>query len=482
MDTVQLWRAALLHALRAGAIKSSDAITFLRGSTLQGVDAGVATVAVPSAFYQSNVQSRCAPAVAAALAAVGYEVSTVDVVVDASLHAKDPRAVDVPALMREAAAEAPATDAEEAIGPDAPVRPTADDLSDNGPTGHTFDTFIVSDESSLAFAAAQAVAKRPGKAYNPLFIYGGVGLGKTHLLHAIRNAVVKADKTREVAYVSSEKFYTDFIAAIRTGRADEIRKRYRKVDALIIDDVQFFAGKDASQVEFFHLFNALHDEGKQIVIAADRPPSELKGIDPRLGTRFAQGMTVDVHLPSLEARVAILQRRLREKQLHMDAAVVELIAANAQTNVREMLGILTQVMADYELTGRIPTLKSAVTILQRAYPRQKLVGLPDDMITVLPSEVLAAAAQALGVAAEDITGKSRQADIALARQLTAYACKQGLGMKLADIGQVLGGKDHSTVLHSITKIEQLVASSDARVQGLLQAMGKELGLGGKLAK
>jgi chromosomal replication initiator protein len=312
-------------------------------------------------------------------------------------------------------------------------------------TKYTFDTFIVGKGNELAHAAAQAVADRPGEAYNPLFIYGGVGLGKTHLLQAIGQAMLKNDNSIRILYVSSEKFTNEFVGSVKTGKAKEFKDRYRNVDLLLIDDIQFIGGKEQTQEEFFHTFNELHQQGKQVVMSSDRPPKAIPGLDDRLRSRFEWGMIADVSSPDLETRMAILQSKSQEKNFPLDESLINAIATTIQSNIRELEGALNKLIAYHELKNIDPTKESIKSVLA-SFESQ------GTRKAVTPRETLATVASFFDVPIDDLLGKSREKRLAFPRQIVMYLLREELKMSYPAIGGELGGRDHTTAMHAHTKI------------------------------
>ena len=309
---------------------------------------------------------------------------------------------------------------------------------------YVFDTFIVGKNNELAHAAAQAVASRPGVAYNPLFIYGGVGLGKTHLLQAIGNELLQTKQINQLLYVTCEKFTNDFLNAVRTGRAKDFKNRYRNVDLLIIDDVQFIAGKERTQEEFFHTFNELHQSNKQIVLSSDRPPKAID-LEDRLKSRFEWGMIADVAAPDLETRIAILELKCQRRGFTMSRDHLTLIANVAQRNIRELEGVLNKIVAFHELKKSKPTNDSIRNILASV---ESAVTLQPRT----PKEVIGIVAGFYGVEHDDLLGSSREKRLAFPRQISMFLLRQELRLSYPAIGTELGGRDHTTAIHAHTKI------------------------------
>jgi chromosomal replication initiator protein len=321
---------------------------------------------------------------------------------------------------------------------------------------YTFDRFIVGSSNRLANAACLAVAEHPAQAYNPLFLYGGVGLGKTHLLHAIGNRAIDRDPDINVLYVSSERFTNDLINAIRRQQTEDFRHRYRNIDILMIDDIQFIAGKDGTQEEFFHTFNTLHSAGKQIVISCDRPPKAIVTLEERLRSRFEWGLIVDVQLPDFETRTAILRAKSEQIAAHVPADVIDFLASRVQSNIRELEGCLNRVAAVAQLSERAITVDVAaaalVEILNTAVQRR-----------ISPDVIIREVAAHYGVELRALQGRSRSQSVVLPRQVAMYLLREETGLSLVDIGQLLGGRDHTTVIHGFDKVTEEL-NGDARLR------------------
>jgi chromosomal replication initiator protein len=332
----------------------------------------------------------------------------------------------------------------------------------------TFSAFVVGNSSRFAHAACNAVAGAPGKAYNPLFVYGGVGLGKTHLMHAIGHAVREGHVRRppKVAYVTSEKFMNEMIASIQENRTHDFRTRYRTVDVLLIDDIQFLAGKDRTQEEFFHTFNALHEVQKQIVISSDRPPKDIPTLEDRLRSRFEWGLIADIQPPDFETRLAILNSKLGANSHLVPDEVCSFIAHRIQKNIRELEGALIQVLAHASLGGQPVTLEGATCILRDILPDD--AGAPPSVAFI--QETVAAY---YNLPLEEMKGRRRDKHIVFPRQVAMYLIREETASSLPAIGQAFGGKDHTTVLHSYEKIAEL-SREDAGLQGALRQIRDRL--------
>ncbi|MCK5416024.1 chromosomal replication initiator protein DnaA [Candidatus Parcubacteria bacterium] len=316
---------------------------------------------------------------------------------------------------------------------------------------YVFDNYIVGKGNELAHAACKAVAANPGTAYNPLFIYGGVGLGKTHLMQAIGNETVK--NNLRVLYVTCEKFTNDYVNAVKTGKAKSFKDLYRNVDVLLIDDVQFIAGKERTQEEFFHTFNELHQSNKQIVLTSDRPPKSILSLEKRLLSRFEWGMIADVSKPDIETMVAILETKCKEKNYTLDNKILYYIANNVQNNIRELEGALNRLIVFHEFNNTKPTIDSTKNVLNTL-----LSALQSKSIT--GKNIIEATAAFFDVKIPDIIGKSRKKELVYPRQITMYLMRKELGTSFPTIGQDLGGRDHTTAMHACNKIKKEIKENE----------------------
>jgi len=311
---------------------------------------------------------------------------------------------------------------------------------------YTFESFVVGSCNRLAHAASLAVSEAPSKAYNPLFIYGGVGLGKTHLMHAIGHFVRNNHMKTNVLYLSSEKFTNEFINAIRDNKTVDFRNKYRNIDVLLIDDIQFLAGKEQTQEEFFHTFNALHDNNKQIVISSDRPPKDIPTLEDRLRSRFEWGLITDINSPDLETRIAILKKKAFLEGVNLPEEVINFIATKVETNIRELEGALVRVMAFSSLNNSSIGLEVTKEALKNI--------LAEKNRTVTIDKIIKSTAQYFGISAGDIHAKKRSKNVAFPRQLAMYLSREMTEYSLPKIGEEFGGKDHTTVIHAHKKISQ----------------------------
>lgn len=312
---------------------------------------------------------------------------------------------------------------------------------------YTFDTFVIGNSNRFAHAACVAVAESPARAYNPLFLYGGVGLGKTHLMHAIGHHIMTQKKDPKVVYVSSEKFTNELINSIKDDRNEEFRNKYRNVDILLIDDIQFIAGKERTQEEFFHTFNTLHEANKQIIISSDRPPKEIPTLEDRLRSRFEMGLITDIQAPDFETRIAILRKKAQMENIEVPNEVMSYIAKNIKSNIRELEGALTRVVAYSSLTNRTISLDLAAEALKDIITTSKT-----EEITV--NRIKEKVASVFNLKMEDFNSKKRTRSIAFPRQIAMYLSRELTDLSLPKIGEEFGGRDHTTVIHAHDKISK----------------------------
>lgn len=315
---------------------------------------------------------------------------------------------------------------------------------------YTFDTLIVGKNNELAHAAGIAVAKNPGSQYNPLFIYGGVGLGKTHLMHATGHQLMQNSPRSRILYVTAEKFAGDYVNAIAQKRMEEFKKEYRNVDALLIDDIQFMAGKEGFQEEFFHTFNELRDKGKQIIITSDRPPKEIPAIEQRLVSRFEWGMIADIQAPDLETRMAILRTKMEKRGASLNEDILFYIAENVQSNIRELEGALNRLAVYQQMDNRGLVLEQAKTILANIINNKKRV--------TSAKKISESVAEFYNISMDDLIKQSRKKEFVKPRQIAMYLIRKELDNSFPSIGDFFGGRDHTTVMHAVDKVGKLISS------------------------
>jgi chromosomal replication initiator protein len=352
----------------------------------------------------------------------------------------------------------------------APVNPQAkldfDAVANQLNARYTFDSFIVGASNQFAHAAAVAVAEQPSKSYNPLFLYGGVGLGKTHLMQAIGHTLKRRNPALRLTYISAEKFTNEVIASIRFERMAAFRDRFRNMDVLMVDDIQFIATRERTQEEFFHTFNALYDQQKQIVISSDCPPKEISSIEERLRSRFEWGLIADIQPPDLETKIAILQKRAESERVQLPDEVAEYIARAIKSNIRELEGALTRLMAYASLTGATVNLATAQQVLKN------IIDTQEKKVTI--EQIQKRVGEVFGLRAQDLKVRSNSQQIAFPRQIAMFVVKRLTSASLPEIGRQFGGKHHTTVLHSINKIEsQRLTDKDLnkKINRLLDSFG-----------
>lgn len=331
---------------------------------------------------------------------------------------------------------------------------------------YTFENFVVGPSNRLAHAASLAVAEKPAQAYNPLFLYGGVGLGKTHLLHAIGNMCHR--RGLQVLYVSSEEFTNDLINAIRSHTTQAFREKYRSIDVLLVDDIQFIAGKESTQEEFFHTFNTLHGQDKQIIISSDRPPKALVTLEERLCSRFEWGLTADIQPPDFETRLAILRSKAERLGCRLPDELTALIARRVQSNIRELEGALTRVAAFADLSGLPITPQLVDTALADLLPRRS---------EVRPDEIVRRVAETFGVSVESMLGRDRSRLVALPRQVAMYLLREEANISLPQIGETLGGRDHTTVMYGCDKVAEMLEKDDRLRRQVIEIKERLYGTG-----
>ena len=424
-----------------------------------GLVGDTALVAAPNDFTKDVLETRLRPIVVRALTdTIGHDIRLA-VTVDPSLT--PPVDDDVTDQMADAtyAADAPSVADEknetERVRDTSAVRPgtgSPDTRSGDGRLNdkYIFDTFVIGSSNRFAHAAAVAVAEQPARAYNPLFIYGGSGLGKTHLLHAIGHYTRTLYKGTHVRYVSSEEFTNEFINSIRDDKASAFQRRYRETDVLLVDDIQFLSGKVQTQEEFFHTFNTLHNANKQIVVTSDLPPKQLQEFEDRMRSRFEWGLITDIQPPDLETRIAILRKKTKQERLVAPPEVLEYIASKITTNIRELEGALIRVTAFASLNRQPVDLTITEVVLKDLLPSE--TG-PE----ITAAQIMAASAQYFGVTVDDLCGSSRSRVLVTARQIAMYLCRELTDLSLPKIGQAFGGRDHTTVMHADRKIRHLMA-------------------------
>jgi len=406
-------------------------------------DGRTLTVRVPNALFKDWITKHYSGVIAEALEEVHRTDALVNFVASGSPEA-----------------EAPPPAAAEDLSGDEPMPPVTPTPAAGLNPRYTFDTFIVGSSNQFAHAACRAVAEAPSRSYNPLFIYGGVGLGKTHLMHAIGHYVLQHDRTLVLTYISSERFMNEMINAVRYDRLIDFRERYRSVDVLLVDDVQFLSGKEGTQNEFFHTFNALYDSQKQIVLSSDCPPHEIEQLEERLRSRFEWGLIADIQSPDLETKVAILKKKAEAEAVPLPDSVAIYIAGRIKSNIRELEGSLIRLIAYASLTGRELSTELAQEVLRNVKDHE------EKAVTIDHIQKFVADYYQLKMV--DLKSRNNSKSIAMPRQVAMYLCKALTHASLPEIGRSFGGKHHSTVIHSIKKVEGL-RKADAQFNTLLNS-------------
>ena len=334
---------------------------------------------------------------------------------------------------------------------------------------YTFDTFVVGSNNRFAQSASLAVAESPGEAYNPLYIYGGPGLGKTHLMHSIGHFILERNPNAKVLYVTSEEFTNEVIESIRSGNAsamNKLREKYRTIDVLMVDDVQFIIGKESTQEEFFHTFNALHSAGKQIILTSDKPPKDMETLEDRIRSRFEWGLIADIGTPDYETRMAILRRKVEADDMKLSDEILNYIATNIKSNIRELEGALNKLLAYSNLEKTDITMEIAMKELQN-------IITPDKPREITPQLVIEVVTEHFNISLDQMISKNRSNEIARPRQIAMYLCKNMTDIPLDSIGQLLGGRDHSTIIHGIKKIADEYESNE-NTRNLIETIKKKI--------
>ena len=426
---------------------------FLNLAVAQGVMGGTLYLDVPNDLTAAQLNKRMRAPILEAISRVGDdEVATFRVVVNPDLadqHLTAPIPVQTPMPSEPIAPSQPTAGARAGIPETTDAASAGSRYDTRLNPKYTFDNFVIGQSNRFAHAAAVAVAEAPAKAYNPLFIYGDSGLGKTHLLHAIGDYALSLYAGIRVRYVSSEEFTNDFINSIANNRGSAFQARYREVDILLIDDIQFLQGRAETQEAFFHTFNTLHDHDKQVVITSDVPPRQLTGFEDRMRSRFEWGLITDVQAPDLETRIAILRKKAQNERLQVPDEVLEYIATVVSSNIRELEGALIRVSAFASLNRSTLDMSLAQTVLRDIVDQ-------DDANVVSPTDIINATAHYFKLSVDDLYGSSRSQAVATARQIAMYLCRERTSLSLPKIGQLFGNRDHTTVMYAYKKISDLM--------------------------
>ena len=445
---MNIWEQVLARV--EGKVGRHSFYTWFRPTTFLSEDRTSITVSVPNAMFIDWLPRHYSPVLTEALTEVKRPGVTVNFVAESSADAppiqfgpnetaasEHPGTVTYPAAVSSNAMH----DASGAQGAVVGLNPR-----------YTFDTFIVGSSNQFAHAACRAVAEAPSRSYNPLFIYGGVGLGKTHLMHAVGQYVVQHNRSLRLTYISSERFMNEMINAVRYDRVLDFRERYRSVDVLLVDDIQFLAGKEGTQTEFFHTFNALYDSQKQIVLSSDCPPHEIPALEERLRSRFEWGLIADIQSPDLETKVAILKKKAETEAVPLPDNVAMYIAGKIKSNIRELEGSLIRLIAYASLTGQEISLSLAQEVLKN------IIDHEEKAVTI--DAIQKFVAEYYNLKLVELKSRNNSKSVAMPRQIAMYLCKSLTHASLPEIGRSFGGKHHSTVIHSIRKVEDLRKKDD----------------------
>jgi chromosomal replication initiator protein len=444
-NIADLWNAALANIEKKISKPSFD--TWLKSTKAHSLQGNLLVITAPNEFARDWLEERYSQLIAGILYEITGEELSVKFIIPQNQKEEDP---DLLLPAKKAKREEDQHDFPQNI-----LNPK-----------YLFDTFVIGSGNRFAHAASLAVAEAPAKAYNPLFIYGGVGLGKTHLMHAIGHYVLEHKPNAKVVYLSSEKFTNEFINSIRDNKAVEFRNKYRNVDVLLIDDIQFLAGKESTQEEFFHTFNTLHEESKQIVISSDRPPREIPTLEDRLRSRFEWGLITDITPPDLETRIAILRKKAKAEGLDIPNEVMLYIANQIDTNIRELEGALIRVVAYSSLINKDINADLASEALRDIIPSSK-----PKVITIL--EIQRTVGEHFSVKLEDFKAKKRTKSVAFPRQIAMYLSRELTDYSLPKIGEEFGGRDHTTVIHAHEKISKLM-QTDLQLQKQMKELNELL--------
>ena len=443
MTNKEIWQAVLGEVELA--ISPASFTTWFRNTSILDFEGSHIVISVPNGFAKEWLENKYNQSILRALKSFKENIKFVRCIVSASQKTPSLKEVDSVSTLPKNSL----VDLRESV----PANHPGDTGQINLNPRYTFENFIVGSNNELAHAACQAVSQKLGRIYNPLFIYGGVGLGKTHLLQSIGNAILSADPSRKLLYSTSERFTDDLVDRIKTKNIRDFKKPYLDVDLLIIDDIQFIAGKEKTQEEFFHIFNTLYQLNKQIVLSSDRPPKSIATLEERLRSRFEGGMIADVSRPDLETRIAILQHKAAIKDFEIGNEVLNYIASNIQNNIRELEGALSRVMVSCELKQIEPTLSNVKKILSDIIHSGRKKG-------VNPKQIIEAVADFYDINIQDLSSRSRRKDIVKPRQIAMFLMREELRASFPGIGDQLGGRDHSTAMHAYEKIRQEIEQND----------------------
>jgi chromosomal replication initiator protein len=445
MDNKKLWESVLVDIELS--VSKANFNTWFKNTYISKQDEGVIYVSVPNAFVKDWLYNKYHKSLVKSLRQLSENVRGLEYIVSK----------EEPRREKEMAEAAPVLHSQSNV--ELPLNDFYVDKENNLNPRYTFDSFVVGPFNELAHAAAQSIVKNPGGVYNPLFIYGGTGHGKTHLIQAIGNHIKQAHPQKKIFYVTSERFAIDYMNSIPTGKANLFKEKYRKYDVLIMDDIQFFANKEKSQEELFHLFNTFHDNNKQLVFSSDKHPNYIPNLEERIKSRFAQGMIVDIPSPDQESRVAILQAKARMMNFTLSPDTLEHLATAIEGNVRELEGILNTLFCQYQLKGKELGLQEVRNLIRNSAKPKKAISIKD---------IIKVVADFYNIEENSIYEKTRRKEVVKPRQLAMYILRQDCNVSYPLIGQKLGGRDHTTVIHSCEKIKEELKTNTLLEQELNQ--------------
>ena len=458
MNNHDIWQAVLAELELSPNISKANFNTWFKNTGIISSKNGEMVICVPNTFNQAWLEKKYHQMIVASLERIthkpvkkmAYKVANINTITQETPETTEkstPTKADQPTLTT-------------------PNKPVGGINRFGLNSKYVFERYVVGSGSELANAAAQAVVNKPGEAYNPLFIYGGVGLGKTHLLQAIGNEILKKNSSTNIMYASAERFSNDFISSVKEGNAKNFQNRYRNVDLLLIDDIQFISGKERTQESFFHTFNELHQQNKQVIMTSDRPPKAIPALEDRLKSRFEWGMIVDIAPPDLETRIAVLQKKCAEMNINLDSKVLQTIATAIHKNVRELEGALNKIMAFHDLKGTEPTAESVKTLLTS-------IEMQSMQRSTTPQGIIETVCAFYEVSIDDILGPSREKRFSMPRQIIMNLLRQELNLSYPAIGNELGGRDHTTAMHADNKI-RLKVDSDLKLKQEIELIKQKL--------
>lgn len=445
-DLNELWQKTL--NIIKGEMSEVSFNTWIKSCEPISISSDTIKISVPNSFTQDILEKRYKDLVANSIKVVCSKLFKIEFLISSDLNLED---------IKKETKVVPQKNKSITVN---------DEMSTTLNPKYTFDSFVIGNSNRFAHAASLAVAEAPAKAYNPLFIYGGVGLGKTHLMHAIGHYILQNNPNAKVVYVSSEKFTNELINSIKDDKNEEFRNKYRNVDILLIDDVQFIAGKERTQEEFFHTFNALHDANKQIILSSDRPPKEIPTLEDRLRSRFEWGLIADIQIPDFETRMAILKKKAEVEKLNVANEVMIYIATKIKSNIRELEGALIRIVAYSSLTNREITVDLASEALKDIISKKQGKNITINLIQDIVSSYF-------NLRIEDLKSQRRTRNVAYPRQIAMYLSRKLTDMSLPKIGEEFGGRDHTTVIHAYEKISDNL-NTDENLQHTIETITKKL--------